>query len=83
MSYGLSRCAEHLRPGRLRRNIAHGGQCRIERTSDVRFETVRDLVGDTVEWMALATRSGFLLEPRCRVCRNDQLRTRRNDVVAA
>ena len=30
----------------------------------------------------LATRNGLHLEPRCRVCRNDQVRTKVNDLLA-
>jgi hypothetical protein len=45
-------------------------------------QAVRDLVGDTVESMELATRNGFHLEPRCRVCRNDQVRKKVNDLLA-
>ena len=45
-------------------------------------ESVRDLVGETVESMELATRNGFHLEPRCRVCRNDALRGKVNDQLS-
>jgi hypothetical protein len=45
-------------------------------------EAVRDFVDDTVESTELATRSGFHLEPRCRVCRNDVLRKKVNDMLA-
>ena len=45
-------------------------------------EAVRDLVDDTVESMELATRNGFHLEPRCRVCRNDSVRKKVNDMLA-
>jgi hypothetical protein len=31
---------------------------------------------------ALASRNGFPLEPRCRVCRNDQVRKKVNDMLA-
>ncbi len=31
----------------------------------------------------LAPRNGFHLEPRCRVCRNDEIRTKVNDMLAA
>jgi hypothetical protein len=40
-------------------------------------------VDDTVESTELATRNGFHLEPRCRVCRNDVLRKKVNDMLAA
>ncbi|MGA9676324.1 MAG: hypothetical protein WBR28_14100 [Mycobacterium sp.] len=33
--------------------------------------------------MELAPRNGFHLEPRCRVCRNDEMRTKVNDMLAA
>ena len=45
-------------------------------------EAVRDFVDDTVESTELATRNGFHLEPRCRVCRNDQVRKKVNDMLA-
>ena len=45
-------------------------------------EAVRDLVDDTVASTELATRNGFHLEPRCRVCRNDQVRKKVNDMLA-
>ncbi len=44
---------------------------------------VRDLVDESVESMELAPRNGFHLEPRCRVCRNDQMRTKVNDLLAS
>ena len=46
-------------------------------------EAVRDLVDDTVKSTELATRNGFHLEPRCRVCRNDQVRKTVNDMLAS
>ena len=45
-------------------------------------EAVRDLVDDTVASTELATRNGFHLEPRCRVCRNDGMRKKVNDLLA-
>ena len=45
-------------------------------------ETVRDLVDNTMESMELAPHNGFHLEPRCRVCRNNQVRTKVNDLLA-
>jgi hypothetical protein len=45
-------------------------------------EAVRDLVGDTVPSSALVPRNGFHLEPRCRVCRNDLVRKKVNDLLA-
>ena len=39
-------------------------------------------VADTIESMELATHNGFHLEPRCRVCRNDQVRKKVNDLLA-
>ena len=45
-------------------------------------EAVRDFVDDTVESTELATRNGFHLEPRCRVCRNDGMRKKVNDLLA-
>ena len=46
-------------------------------------EAVRDLVDDIVESTELATRNGFHLEPRCRVCRNDQVREKVNHLLAS
>jgi hypothetical protein len=43
-------------------------------------ETIRDLVD--VESMELAPHNGFHLEPRCRICRNDLLRKKVNDLLA-
>ena len=40
-------------------------------------------VDDTVESMALVPRNGFHLEPRCRVCRNDLVRKKVNDLLAS
>jgi DNA integrity scanning protein DisA with diadenylate cyclase activity len=39
-------------------------------------------VGDAVESSALVPRNGFHLEPRCRICRNGQVRKKVNDVLA-
>ena len=39
-------------------------------------------VGDTVKSTELATRNGFHVEPRCRICRNDQVRKKVNDMLA-
>jgi hypothetical protein len=39
-------------------------------------------VDETVESSALVPRNGFHLEPRCRVCRNDQVRKTINDLLA-
>ena len=38
---------------------------------------------DTVESSALVPRNGFHLEPRCRVCRNDQVRKKVNYLLAS
>ena len=40
-------------------------------------------VGDTAQSTALVPRNGFHLEPRCRVCRNDVLRKKVNDMLAS
>ena len=45
-------------------------------------EAVRDLVDYTVKSTELATRNGFHLEPRCRVCRNDLVRKKVNAMLA-
>ena len=39
-------------------------------------------VDDIIESMELVPRNGFHLEPRCRVCRNDQVRKKVNDLLA-
>ncbi len=39
-------------------------------------------VDEIMESSALASRNGFPLEPRCRVCRNDQVRKKVNDLLA-
>jgi hypothetical protein len=46
-------------------------------------EATLDTVDDTVESTELATRDGFHLVPRCRVCRNGQVRKKVNDLLAA
>ena len=40
-------------------------------------------IDEIVGSMELAPRNGFHLEPRCRVCRNDETRTKVNDMLAA
>ena len=46
-------------------------------------EAITESVGETVESIELpAVLHRFPLEPRCRVCRNDQLRTKVNDMLA-
>ena len=39
-------------------------------------------VDEIMESSALAPRNGFHLEPRCRVCRNDSMRRKVNDLLA-
>ena len=39
-------------------------------------------VDEIMDSMELAPRNGFHLEPRCRVCRNDQVRKKVNDMLA-
>ena len=47
-------------------------------------EAFRGVVDESVESIELAPRiNGFHLEPRCRVCRNDQVRTKVNAVLAS
>jgi hypothetical protein len=47
------------------------------------FEAFRGVVDESVESMELAPgTNGFHLEPRCRICRNDQVRTKVNDLLA-
>ena len=41
-----------------------------------------DIVEESVESSALVLRNGFPLEPRCRICRNDQVRRKVNDMLA-
>jgi hypothetical protein len=45
-------------------------------------EALATLVDDTVESSALVPHSGFHLEPRCRISRNDQARKKVNDMLA-
>jgi hypothetical protein len=46
-------------------------------------ETFRGIVQESVESMALASGiNGPNLQPRCRICRNDSLRTKVNDLLA-
>ena len=40
-------------------------------------------VDEIMESMELAPRNGFHLEPRCRICRNDQVRKKVNDLLAS
>ena len=40
-------------------------------------------VDEIMDSMALAPRNGFHLEPRCRVCRNDLVRKKVNDLLAS
>ena len=60
----------------------HRALRRIEEKDMSVSESVRDLVGDTVGSMELATRNGFHLEPRCRICRNDSVRGKVNQMLA-
>jgi hypothetical protein len=47
------------------------------------FEAFRGVVDESAASMELApTINGFHLEPRCRICRNDQVRTKVNDLLA-
>jgi hypothetical protein len=47
-------------------------------------EAASGVVDESVESMELAPgANGFHLEPRCRICRNDQVRTKVNDLLAA
>jgi hypothetical protein len=47
-------------------------------------EMVRDVVDESMESMELVARTnGFHLEPRCRVCRNDLVRKKVNDLLAS
>ena len=46
-------------------------------------EAVHDIVDKTTESIEFAARiNGFHLEPRCRTCRNDQVRQKVNDLLA-
>src|SRR4029077_20117844 len=46
-------------------------------------EEASDVVCESVELMELAPgTNGFHLEPRCRICRNDQVRIKVNDLLA-
>jgi hypothetical protein len=47
-------------------------------------EAFRGVVDESVESMDLPNgTNGFHLEPRCRICRNDQVRTKVNDLLAS
>ena len=56
---------------------------RIEEKNHVRVRGARHPVDETMESMELAPRNGFHLEPRCRVCRNDLVRKKVNDLLAS
>ncbi len=45
-------------------------------------ESMVDRVEETIELMALVPTNHFRLEPRCRVCRNDDVRQKVNDLLA-
>jgi hypothetical protein len=46
-------------------------------------ETASGVVDESMELMELAPdTNGFHLEPRCRICRNDQVRTKVNDLLS-
>ena len=46
-------------------------------------EAFRDVAAESMELTESAPdTNGFLLEPRCRICRNDQVRTKVNDLLA-
>ena len=46
-------------------------------------QAVPDVVGEIADSVKLAPRiNGFHLEPRCRVCRNDTLRRKVNQMLA-
>jgi hypothetical protein len=45
-------------------------------------EAFRDVVDESVESTALASRTNGFHLPRCRICRNDQVRTKVNDLLA-
>ena len=80
----LSCCAAGLRPERLRPK--HRPRCTYagsRRKSMTVSEAVSDPVEESVESMELATRNGFHLEPRCRVCRNDHVRGKVNQILAS
>jgi hypothetical protein len=47
-------------------------------------EAFREVVDESMESTELAPdTNGFHREPRCRVCRNDQVRTKVNDLLAS
>ena len=45
-------------------------------------EAVATPVDDIMESMELAPHNGFHLEPRCRICRNDGMRRKVNQMLA-
>jgi hypothetical protein len=55
---------------------------RIEENDMSVSQALATPVDETVESSALVPRNGFHLEPRCRVCRNDQVRKKVNDLLA-
>jgi Glycerate kinase family len=68
-----------LGPKRRARCVFVGSRRRIMTLS----QALATPVDDTVESSALVPRNGFPLEPRCRVCRNDVLRKKVNDLLAS
>ena len=83
-NYGRSCCATGLRPGRLRRSIDHGAPSPDRGEDHVCFPGGRHSCRRHHGVMELVPRiNGFHLEPRCRVCRNDQVRKKVNDMLAA
>ena len=47
------------------------------------LQALREIATETAPFNELATRiNGLPLEPRCRVCRNDALRQRVNDLLS-
>ena len=56
---------------------------RIEENDMSVSQALATPVDEIVESSALVPRNGFHLEPRCRVCRNDVLRKKVNDLLAS
>jgi hypothetical protein len=55
---------------------------RIEENDMSVSQALATPVDDTVQSSALVPRNGFHLEPRCRVCRNDRMQEKVNDLLA-
>jgi hypothetical protein len=55
---------------------------RIEEKDMSLSQALATPVDEIMESSALVPRNGFRIEPRCRVCRLDEMRTKVNDMLA-